>query len=181
MEWPITPGDYIVGEPNAPVAVVTLASDYKYWELKNYALCGTCFSENFGIEKIIVNVLANPNINSLIVCGEDSAHLPGQTLVALAENGVTNFGGFRKIVGSKAGLPYLNEIPMTSISRFLREIEILDLVGVTDPVVIQKTIDSRSPGVREESSVIPMPEIDEHSWKKYEKLVTRNVMSYIKK
>lgn len=69
MEWPITSGNYVVGDTNSSVAVVTLASDYKEWGLKNYAICGTCFTANFGIEKIITNVLANPNINYLVVCG----------------------------------------------------------------------------------------------------------------
>ncbi|AKB55963.1 hypothetical protein MSBRM_2965 [Methanosarcina barkeri MS] len=53
MAWPITSGDYVVGDPKSPVAVVTLASDYRNLNLKNYAICGTCFTENFGIEKII--------------------------------------------------------------------------------------------------------------------------------
>jgi tetrahydromethanopterin S-methyltransferase subunit A len=27
--WPVTDGDYVIGEPDSPVAVVTLASDYR--------------------------------------------------------------------------------------------------------------------------------------------------------
>lgn len=38
MEWPVTSGDYEVGDINSSVAVVTLASDYRPWELKNYAI-----------------------------------------------------------------------------------------------------------------------------------------------
>lgn len=34
MGWPITSGDYIVGDPKSPVAVVTLASDYRNLNLK---------------------------------------------------------------------------------------------------------------------------------------------------
>ncbi|WP_410509184.1 tetrahydromethanopterin S-methyltransferase subunit A [Methanosarcina hadiensis] len=181
MEWPVTSGDYIIGDINSSVAVVTLASDYTSWELKNYAICGTCFSENFGIEKIIVNVLANPNINCLIVCGEESSHLPGQSLIALAENGISTMAGSRKISGSKASLPYLNEIPMTAISRFLREIKVIDLVGNKDPTAIQKAIDSCTGPKRNEAQVIPMPEVDENSWRKYESQIKQNIMSKIKK
>ena len=181
MEWPVTSGDYVVGDINSSVAVVTLASDYRALGLKNYAICGTCFSENFGIEKIITNMLANPNINCLIVCGEESAHLPGQSLIALAENGVTTMAGSRKIAGSKASLPYLNEIPMPSISRFLREIKVIDMVGNKDPAAIQKAIDSCAGSARSEAHVISMPEVDENTWRKYEKLITQNVMSNIKK
>jgi len=181
VEWPVTAGDYVIGDINSTVAVVTLASDYRDWDLKNYAICGTCFSENFGIEKIIVNVLANPKISCLIVCGEESAHLPGQSLIALAENGVSTMAGSRKIVGSHASLPYLNEIPMTAISRFLREIKVIDLVGNTDPTAIQKAIDSCTGPERSEAHIISMPEVDDNTWKKYEKLVKQNVMSKLKK
>lgn len=181
MEWPVTSGDYVTGDPNSSVAVVTLASDYRAWNLKNYAICGICFTENFGIEKIIVNVLANPNINCLIVCGEESEHLAGQSMISLAENGISAMGGSRKIVGSDSTLPYLNEIPMTAISRFLREIEVIDLVGNKDPATIQEAIDSCTTSGRSEAYVVMMPETDENSWRKYEKLVTQNVMSKIKK
>lgn len=181
MNWPITSGDYITGDVNSSVAVVTLASDYKAWNLKNFAICGICFTENFGIEKVIVNVLANPNINCLIVCGEESEHLSGQSLISLAENGVSTMGGSRKIVGSDAPLPYLNEIPMTAITRFLREIKVIDLVGNKDAATIQKAIDSCTTPGRSGAYTASMPEIDENSWRKYEKLVTQNVMSKIKK
>jgi tetrahydromethanopterin S-methyltransferase subunit A len=181
MEWPVTSGDYITGDLNSRVAVVTLSSDYRAWNLINYAICGTCFTENFGIEKIIVNVLTNPNINCLIVCGEESDHLAGKSIISLAENGVFTMAGLRKIIGSNSPLPYLNEIPMPAISRFLREIKVIDLVGNKDPATIQKAIDSCTAPARSEAYVTLMPEIDENTWRKYEKLVTQNVREKIKK
>jgi len=181
MGWPVTSGDYAVGDQKSPVAVVTLASDYRSLNLKNYAICGTCFTENFGIEKVIVNVLSNPYISCLIVCGEESDHFAGQSLLALVENGVSVFGGSKKIVGSEGVIPYLNEIPATAISRFLREIEVIDLVGTTDPTIIQQAIDSCCGKKRSEALVLSMPEIHEHSWKIYESEVKKNVMSKIKK
>ena len=181
MEWPVTSGDYLIGNINSNVAVVTLASDYKAWNLKNYAICGTCFTENFGIEKVITNVLANPNINCLIVCGEESGHLAGESLISLAENGVSTMAGSRKIIGSNSPIPYLNEIPMPAISRFLKEVKIINLVGNTNPSEIQETIDSCILPSRREAYIVSMPEIDENTWKKYEKLVTQKVMSKIKK
>ncbi len=54
--------------------------------------------------------------------------------------------GARKIIGSDSPLPYLNEIPMTAaISRFLREIKVIDLVGNKDTPAIQKAIDPAPP------------------------------------
>lgn len=181
MGWPVTSGDYSIGDQKSSVAVVTLASDYRSLNLKNYAICGTCFTENFGIEKVIVNVLSNRRISCLIVCGQESDHFAGQSLLALAENGVSTFGGSKKIIGSEGVIPYLDEIPATAISRFIREIEVIDLIGTTEPAVIQQTIDSCSGKDRGEAPELSMPEIDEHSWKKYEHEVKQNVMSKIKK
>ncbi len=181
MVWPLTSGNYVIGDTDSSVAVVTLASDHKEWGLQNYAICGTCFTANFGIEKIITNVLANPNINYLIVCGAESAHWAGQSLISLAENGVSTMAGSRKIIGSKSPLSYLNEIPMTAISRFIREIKIVYMVGNKNPAAIQKSIDSCTGKKRSEAHIVSMPEIDEHSWKKYDYLVKMVVMSKIKK
>jgi tetrahydromethanopterin S-methyltransferase subunit A len=142
---------------------------------------GSVTAENFGIEKVIVNVLAKQKINCLIVCGEENDHLAGQSMISLAENGVSTMAGARKIIGSDSPLPYLNEIPMTAISRFLREIKVIDLVGNKDTAAIQKAIDSCTAPSRSEAHIAIMPEIDENTWKKYEKLVTQNVMSKIKK
>jgi tetrahydromethanopterin S-methyltransferase subunit A len=179
-EWPVTDGDYIIGNPESSVAVVTLSSDYQILDLHNYAICGTCFTENFGIQKVIVNVLSNPNINCLILCGKESKHFAGQSIMALVENGVSVMGGYKKIIGSMGVIPYLDELPMTAINRFLREIEILDLIDTTDPETIQKTIDSCIYKERKEATKYTMPEIDENSWKKYENMIQQNIMSKIK-
>ena len=119
-DWPLAEGDHILGRPYSPVAIVTLASDYRKLDLKNYAICGTCFTENFGIQKVIVNILSNPKINRLIVCGKESSHFAGQSILALVENGVSTLGGYKKIIGSKGVIPYLDEIPMSTINRFIR-------------------------------------------------------------
>jgi len=50
-------------------------------------------------------------------------------------------------------------------------VKIIDLVGNKDPAAIQEAIDSCSGPARSEAHIVPMPEIDEHSWKKYEQLV----------
>ena len=104
-DWPLSEGDYILGRPDSPVAIVTLASDYRKLDLKNHAICGTCFTENFGIQKVIVNILSNPKISCLIVCGKESSHFAGQSILALVENGVSTLGGYKKIIVSRGGDP----------------------------------------------------------------------------
>ncbi|KXS35183.1 MULTISPECIES: tetrahydromethanopterin S-methyltransferase subunit A [Methanohalophilus] len=203
--WPVTDGDYVIGDRDSPVAVVTLASDYRNMDcihdpcddetqseripslgskkpcLQNYAICGTCFTENFGIQKVIVNILSNPKINCLIVCGKESKHFAGQSIMALVENGVSTMADYKKIIDSKGVIPFLDEIPMTAINRFLREIEVIDLIDTTDPETIQKVIDSCELKERKEAKKYPIPEINENSWRKYENMVQNNIMSKIKK
>lgn len=36
------------------------------------AIAGRCETENIGIEKVILNLLANPRIRWLVICGEDA-------------------------------------------------------------------------------------------------------------
>ena len=49
--WPVISGDYIVGDPESPVAVTTLASHIEA-ELSGAAIAGPCKTENLGIEKV---------------------------------------------------------------------------------------------------------------------------------
>ena len=59
-------------------------------------------TENLGIERVIRNVLANPNIRILLLCGEDTrqliGHLPGQSLESLFANGLDEK---KRIIGAK--------------------------------------------------------------------------------
>ena len=50
--WPVISGDYIVGDPESPVAVTTLASHIEA-ELSGAAIAGPCKTENLGIEKLL--------------------------------------------------------------------------------------------------------------------------------
>ena len=70
---------------------------------------------------------------------------------------------------------------MTAINRFIREIEVVDLIDITDPETIQKEIDSCKGKEKSEASKYPMPEIDEDRWRKYEILIQQRMVSKIKK
>ena len=56
--WPVISGDYIVGDPESPVAVTTLASHIEA-ELSGAAIAGPCKTENLGIEKVVANIISN--------------------------------------------------------------------------------------------------------------------------
>lgn len=133
--WPPLPGSYTTLRYQAPVAVCTLTNESLASQIaKNatdeLAIVGTLQTENLGIERLILNTLANPNIRFLILCGEDSqktiGHLPGQSLVALAQSGVDER---MRIVGAKGKRPRLRNITPETVEHFRRTVEVLDHVG----------------------------------------------------
>lgn len=102
------------------------------------ALSGTLQTENIGIEKIVCNVVANPNIRYLVLCGKEvQGHNSGSALRALLENGIDEK---RTIVGSQALTPYLFNIPLEAIKRFREQLTLVDLLGEMDPEVIRKAV-----------------------------------------
>lgn len=135
--WPPLPGDYAVLRYQAPVAVCTLTDTALAEQLvsaadPNVAVVGTLQTENLGIERLILNVLANPNIRFLVLCGLDSrqaiGHLPGQSLVALARAGLDERS---RIVGARGKRPVLRNISREAVEYFRRTVEVIDLVGDT--------------------------------------------------
>lgn len=153
--WPPLPGAYRLLRYRAPVAVCTLNDDalaerIASGERREVAIVGTLHTENLGIERLISNVLANPTIRFLVVCGADSrqriGHLPGQSLVALAREGV-DAGG--RIIGAKGKRPVLRNLEAGAIEHFRRTVEVVDLVGVSELERIEATLGAcgeRDPG-----------------------------------
>jgi tetrahydromethanopterin S-methyltransferase subunit A len=138
-EYPPEEGHYVRGNDYSPAAVVILLHTF-YDKIPDYlerlasvaietgaALAGMLQTENVGIEKIICNIVANPNIRYLIICGvESEGHQPGQALSSLMRNGVD---GHRNIVGAEGPAPYLYNIPLESIERFRKQITLIDLIA----------------------------------------------------
>jgi tetrahydromethanopterin S-methyltransferase subunit A len=102
------------------------------------ALSGTLQTENIGIEKIVCNIVANPNIRYLIVCGNEvEGHYTGTALKALIQNGIDSG---RTIIGSQAKTPYLFNIHLDAIARFRDQLTLIDLVGETGHEVLVKAV-----------------------------------------
>ncbi len=142
QSWPSIPGSYRVGDPVSPVAVCTLTSDELIGATVapgNVAISGGLKTPNLGIEKIILNCTANPNIRLLVLCGkESSVFYPGQALQALAESGIDREN---RIKQAKGHFPVLRNISRQVINRFVDQIRIVNLMGELDPVRIQQKIE----------------------------------------
>ena len=166
LGWPLLPGDYHVLQYHAPVAVCTLTDSVLCQTLAGaqpggVALVGTLQTENLGIERMIMNIVANPNIRFLILCGADSrqkvGHLPGQSLVSLIQNGLDQEG---RILGARGRRPRIRNLPRQAVEHFRRCIEVVDLIGVEDADEIKRqarVCAERNPGAAEPFDEILSP------------------------
>lgn len=144
--WPPLPGDYQVLKFQAPIAVCTLNSDHLIKKLScpditGVSIVGSLHTENLGIEHLIRNILTNPHIRFLILCGEDTqksiGHLPGQSLLALVEYGVDEN---MRIIKAKGKRPFLKNISLEHIQAFCQQISVIEAIGQTDLSAIKKLI-----------------------------------------
>lgn len=130
--YPPEEGRYLRGNDHSPVAVCAILAAFDSAipsELNEMvvagvdagaAISGMLQTENIGLEKIVCNVAANPNIRYIVLCGRESpGHLPGESLLALRENGVDDQ---RRIMGSDAPTPYLYNVSLEVIERFRSQI-----------------------------------------------------------
>jgi len=144
--WPPLPGNYQVIRFQAPVAVCVLNSDHLIKQLadaniQGLSIVGSLHTENLGIEHLIRNILANPHIRFLIICGEDTrktvGHLPGQSLVALMQHGIS---ANMRIVEAEGKRPLLKNISAEHIEAFRRQVQVIEQIGSTDKAVLSKLI-----------------------------------------
>ena len=168
--WPPLPGAYQVLRYQAPVAVCCLtvedlAAAVVREARPEIAIVGTLHTENLGIERLVQNVLANPHLRFVIVCGPDSqqavGHYPGQSLAALAQHGMDDR---RRIIGAQGRRPLLKNLSPEAVAHFREVVEVVDLIGETDVTQVLLAANrcaSRNPGLArpfEASSILaPVP------------------------
>jgi tetrahydromethanopterin S-methyltransferase subunit A len=146
--WPLVKGDFISGDANSCVAVVTMGShlDEKGICDAGAALCGSCKTENLGLEKVIANIVANPNIRFMLCCGtEVKGHLAGQTMIALHKNGVKE----GRVVGAEGAIPFIENLKDDAIKRFQEQVECVNIMEAEDTATIKAKMDelkARDPG-----------------------------------
>jgi tetrahydromethanopterin S-methyltransferase subunit A len=146
--WPLVKGDFISGDANSPVAVVTMGShlDEKGLCDAGAAMCGSCKTENLGLEKVIANIVANPNIRFMLCCGtEVKGHLAGQTMIALHKGGVKD----GRVVGAEGAIPFIENLKDDAIKRFQEQVECVNIMESEDLNVIKAKMNElkgRDPG-----------------------------------
>jgi tetrahydromethanopterin S-methyltransferase subunit A len=110
-------------------------------------IAGMVNTANLGTTRIIVNITTNPAIRFLLMCCKDSALFkPGQSLLALSENGVDNEP---RTIGAEGYDPVLSTIEQDQVAQFRRQIHVLDWMGEENIQTLEQNIKSlvtRSPG-----------------------------------
>ncbi len=135
-DYPPEEGRYLRGNDFSPVAVVIVLNtdeDRIPPEIEalvragvesGAALSGTVQTPNIGFEKIIWNIVGNPNIRYLVLGEPESAgHATGGALKALFANGIDGKG---RIIGSDAPFPVLYNVPREVVVRFLDQATLVD-------------------------------------------------------
>lgn len=149
-DYPPEEGRYVRGNDASPVAVAIILNcdaDKIPPELEilvrtgletGAALSGTVQTENIGFEKMICNIVANPNIRYIVLGGPESeGHLTGEALKALLLNGVDEN---KRIIGSDSPHPFLYNLPKEFIERFREQVELVDLQFQDNPELIRKAV-----------------------------------------
>lgn len=150
QDYPPEDGRYLRGNDFSPVAVAIILNrdeDKIPPEIENLiragieagaALSGSVQTENIGFEKIVCNIVANPNIRYLILGGPESeGHLTGEALKALIHHGVDER---KRIIKTDAPHPFLFNLPMEMIERFRKQLVLIDLQFEGDPGLIRKAV-----------------------------------------
>lgn len=144
--WPPLPGDYHVVRFRAPVAACTLNSADLAARLaalapEGLSIAGTMHTENLGIERIIRNAVANPNIRFLVLCGEDTrqavGHLPGQSLESLFAHGLDDDG---RIIGARGRRPLLRNVSREQVAAFRTQVELVSRIGENSEETIAEAV-----------------------------------------
>ncbi len=158
--WPPLPGEYSILRYGASVAVCTLNSENLARELTNsapegLAIVGTLHTENLGIERVIRNVLANPNIRVLVLCGEDTrqmiGHLPGQSMESLFANGIDEK---QRIVGATGKRPFLKNVTLEQVGAFKNQVQLVSMIGERElSRIAQSIVDQHNQGLPPFSAV----------------------------
>lgn len=144
-EWPAVPGEYHVMRRAkfSPVAVSTLSSaaladDVASKTPSGLRIVGKTDTENIGVEKVVRNIISNPEIRVLIVAGQESkGHRSGATLLSLARSGVDMR---MRVIDSPGRRPILENVKAEEVDAFRRQVSVIDMIGEMSTRTIARTI-----------------------------------------
>ncbi|UGV40194.1 tetrahydromethanopterin S-methyltransferase subunit A [Methanococcoides orientis] len=129
--WPTLKGEYEIGDVKNCVAVITCGSHLPGApQLEaGAAITGPCKTENLGLEKVVAQIISNPNIRFLIVTGSEvKGHITGEAFMMIHKNGVSD----NRIVGATGAIPYVENLSDEAVERFQQQVEPIEMIGTED-------------------------------------------------
>jgi tetrahydromethanopterin S-methyltransferase subunit A len=139
VDWPPAPGHFMLGNGQSAVAVCTLSSTALIDQLDTeyVAIIGRVYTANIGLEKMIRNVVSNPKLRYLVLCGKESPVFKvGEALLMLRDNGLDDAG---KIIRATGANPELVNLPRETVATFLEQITLINCIGETNPRTLDGT------------------------------------------
>jgi len=155
--WPPHPGEYVVGNPAGSVAICTLSNRELPQKLiaavgSDLAIAGRCDTENIGIEKVVLNLLANTHIRWLLLCGvEAPGHRAADAFLRLKERGVD---ANMRVLESASWRPVLKNLTLFDVARFREQIELVNLIGVT---AVSKIVEAAHEAAKKPTATLSLP------------------------
>jgi tetrahydromethanopterin S-methyltransferase subunit A len=123
------PGDYVLGKGRC-VAVLIIGRGAVELPEELYRVKGIMKTENIGLEKVVLNVVSDPAIRFLVICGkEEFGHFPADAILNLHAHGLDER---KRIIGPRSAIPYLCNLTPEVVERFRAQVEIVDLVRPKD-------------------------------------------------
>lgn len=142
--WPVYYSDSLIkGDPESEIAIATLWTPAKLIADKIdpelFSVVGQLYSKE-GINFILRNILANPRIRYLIICGTELSG-SGKAIVDFFAKGVDKDNN---IIGNDFALIH-KEIPPEAIELIRKNVKCDNLIGVTDAGMIMEKIRAYKP------------------------------------
>jgi len=140
IDWPPSPGRFVIGNPDSAVAVCTLSSTALIDQLSpnRVAIIGRVYTPNLGVEKMIRNVVSNPRLRYLVLCGKESPVFKvGEALLMLAANGLDEQG---QIIGASGAMAELSNLPIEAVETFRQQIQLINHIGEINPASLNRIV-----------------------------------------
>lgn len=129
--WPPNPGTFEIKDAASPVAVVCPRQDLELQQAALFygaAISGPCITPDRGVELVVSNIIANPNIRWMILAGKDSGHLAGDVLYCLWKYGIDP--ETHRVRETRCPTnPYLFNLRDEAIERFRKQVKIINVLG----------------------------------------------------
>ena len=90
------------------------------------AIAGRCDTENIGVERVVLNLLANPRIRWLVLCGEEAqGNRTGDAFLRLKKRGAD---ATMRVLEPASWRPILKNLTLLDVARFREQIEVVNLL-----------------------------------------------------